>query len=75
MAIKVEYFGYFSDIVGKREAIVNAERARVRDIVDRKILELTGGDFVVLVNGVPSSLDSTVKNGDDVKILPHMGGG
>ncbi|RLE61444.1 MAG: hypothetical protein DRJ35_00450 [Thermoprotei archaeon] len=75
MSIKIMYFGYFSDIVGKKKDIVNAEKARIREIVDKRILKLTGGDFVVLVNGVPSRLDSFVKSGDEVKVLPHMGGG
>lgn len=75
MSIKIMYFGYFSDIVGKKKDVVNVEKAMIRDIVDKRILKLTGGDFVVLVNGIPSRLDSFVKSGDEVKVLPHMGGG
>jgi len=73
--IRVKYLGFFSEIAGGPEAEVDLEEALVRDVVDRRVLEASGGDLVVLVNGVPASLDSKVRSGDTVAVLPHIGGG
>ena len=75
MAIKIFYYGYFMDIVGKRVVSLEIDRARIKNIIDKNVLEKTRGELVILVNGVPSSIDGIVKDGDEVKVLPHMGGG
>ncbi len=73
--IRVKYLGFLPDITGRLEDEVDAREAVVREIVDPRVLEVTGGDLVVLVNGLPSSLDTKVRDGDTVALLPHIGGG
>ena len=73
--IRVKYLGFLPGVTGRAEEEVDAEEATVREIVDPRVLEATGGDLVVLVNGLPSSLDARVRDGDTVALLPHIGGG
>lgn len=76
--MKVVYFGYLSDVAGTREASVSIENrqgVRVREIIDEKVIKLGEGSFIVLVNGNPATLDTLIKSGDTIKVLPHVGGG
>ncbi len=73
--IRVKYLGFFSELAGASEKTFDLAEATVRELVDPRVLEASKGDLVVLVNGLPGSLDSRVRSGDVVAVLPHMGGG
>uniref|UniRef100_A0A7C1PDH7 MoaD/ThiS family protein n=1 Tax=Thermofilum pendens TaxID=2269 RepID=A0A7C1PDH7_THEPE len=78
MSVRVIYLGYLSDLAGTKEEEVvlpESRAALVRSVINARVLSLGEGSFIVLVNGAPASLNSAVKPGDTIKVLPHVGGG
>lgn len=77
MRARVRYYGFFSEITGKEHediAVKSAAGKSVREIVDERLLPFLD-DAIILVNGIAVRPDYRVKAGDEVKILPHVGGG
>ncbi len=73
MMVKVKYIGYLAELVGIREEEIKVEKpVRVREILRIKSdLE----ELIILVNGLPGSLNSLVDRDDVVSVLPVISGG
>jgi len=71
--VKVKYIGYLAELVGIREEEIKVEKpVRVREILRIKSdLE----ELIILVNGLPGSLNSLVDRDDVVSVLPVISGG
>ena len=72
--IKVKYVGYLASIAGVHEEEINAENAKIRELLRLKG-NVTWDEVIILVNGRPAGLDTTVKKGDEVTVLPFTSGG
>jgi len=72
--IKVKYVGYLASIAGVREEEINAEDARIKELLRLKG-NVNWDEVIILVNGRPASLDTRVKSGDEVTVLPFTSGG
>ncbi len=72
--IKVKYVGYLASIAGVREEEINAENARIKELLRLKG-NVNWDEVIILVNGRPASLDTKVKSGDEVTVLPFTSGG
>lgn len=75
--LRVFYYGFFSEITGKEREEVDIEEGAtksVKEIVDPKLSQYLE-NAVILVNGVAVRPDYRVKVGDEVRVLPHIGGG
>lgn len=73
---RIIFFGYLIDLVKEREVVLEiTEPTKVKDVLSRSLSVSQGLDVVVLINDYPATIDSYVKPGDTVKILPHIGGG
>jgi len=73
LMVKVKYIGYLAELVGIREEEIKVEKpVRVREILRIKSdLE----ELIILVNGLPGSLNSLVDRDDVVSVLPVISGG
>ena len=69
--IKVRFFGRFVDQYGDTLE-VQGGRMTVGDLVSAMKIE---GVYLVAVNGEMATLDRSVKDGDEVAIMPKVGGG
>ena len=77
MSVRIVYYGYLSELAGACEVVVAVKEgtgARVRELLAERVSKLEGG-LIVLVNDVPATLDTVVRAGDTIKVLPHIGGG
>lgn len=74
MRIKITAIGYIADIIGSKEFEKTVgEGARVREII--KLPEEIESRIIVLVNDRPVTLDYKIKDGDNITIMPIVGGG
>ncbi len=76
--MRVVYLGYLSDLAGveEEEVVLPGSRASlVRSVISSRVLSLGESAILILVNDMPASLNSPVKPGDTIKVLPHVGGG
>ena len=59
-----------------KPVLLKAERdGTVRSLLDEKGIEYANSHFAVLVDGENSNLDTEVKKGQRVILLPAIGGG
>ncbi|ABL77505.1 MoaD/ThiS family protein [Thermofilum pendens] len=76
MSVRIIFYGFLIDVAKARELTVGVEKpTRLEEILGEGFLAKSGKDLVVLVNDLPATLDTYVRPGDVVKILPHIGGG
>ncbi len=73
--IRVRFLGYFIEHVGRNEITVEVPKARVKDILPKTILSLAEEEAIILVNGVSADMDTVVMEGDEVVVMPPIGGG
>ncbi|MBM4339787.1 MAG: MoaD/ThiS family protein [Deltaproteobacteria bacterium] len=70
---ELKFFGYLSDIVGKRKIEVNLEKPiPLRDLLPPLFPET---NIIILINEKAGSLDSLIKNEDTVALMPILSGG
>ncbi|MFX0097114.1 MAG: MoaD/ThiS family protein [Candidatus Hodarchaeota archaeon] len=71
--VKIKLLGYVASLAKfkKKEIRIN-KRVKVKDLLGVKISE---DRVIVLVNGISSSLETDVDDGDEIVILPIIGGG
>ncbi|MFX0068931.1 MAG: MoaD/ThiS family protein [Promethearchaeota archaeon] len=71
--VKIKLLGYVASLAKfkKKEIQIN-KRVKVKDLLGVKISE---DRVVVLVNGISASLETDVDDGDEIVILPIIGGG
>ncbi len=80
MSIKIRVYGELSAILGV-ELVIDEKEGVVKEIL-KNVLENKGiklkdleQDYVVLVNGKKARMDSKIREGDIISILPIFFGG
>jgi molybdopterin synthase sulfur carrier subunit len=80
MKIKLKYFASFRDMTGKQEESMDVEEGvtvkELRDQVREKYPKIGEREMIlVAVNGVFTSLDKEISEGDEVALFPPVSGG
>ena len=72
---KIRLIGYIAETLGYREKNEKLNKpTRLRDVL--KLPEnISQERLIILVNQLPTSIDTTIKDGDDIVVMPVMGGG
>jgi len=72
--IRIKAIGYIAEVIGARELTIESDRlVKIRELISLpKKLE---SRLIVLINGKPGTLDSLVKSGDRVTLMPTISGG
>jgi molybdopterin converting factor small subunit len=79
--VRVRFFAHYADLVGRSEAAVSLPLpATVGDVLRRVREDLPGGQALperplTAVNLRHVKLDATVRDGDEVALLPPIAGG
>jgi molybdopterin converting factor small subunit len=70
---ELKFFGYLSDIVGRREIEVSLEKPTpLREMLPSSFPET---NIIILINEKAGNLDSLIKNEDTVALMPILSGG
>ncbi|MEZ0346677.1 MAG: MoaD/ThiS family protein [Infirmifilum sp.] len=75
--IRIFYYGFLSELAGKdieEIEISSGSPKKVKDIVDPRVAQIIDR-IIILVNNVSVKPDYVVSENDEVKLLPHIGGG
>ena len=71
--VEVKYIGYIAEKMGTREMKISLKQpVKLKDIVE---VDLSKDRAIVLINQKRGTLDSLIKNGDKVMIMPVVSGG
>ena len=71
--VEVKFIGFIAEKMGAREMKVSlTQPVKLKDIVE---VELSKDRAIVLINQNRGTLDSLIKNGDKVMIMPVVSGG
>ena len=72
---KIKLIGYVAEIFGYREKIIKLEKPlRLAELLSfPKNVETDR--LIILVNGIPATLESIVANEDEILIMQMLGGG
>lgn len=75
--IEIEFLGYFADLTGYKKVTIKMRKGKVKDLLEffPKMLEVPRENIIVLVNGIAAKLETDVKEGDKVAVMPPIGGG
>ena len=72
--VKIKYIGYLAELAGKREEEIKLDKpTKIRELIDLQRVKLE--ELIILVNGLPGSLDSVVSGEDEISVLPVISGG
>ena len=80
MSVKVLFFGMLTEKAGVREAEVEvgAEGIKLGDLIEKlkkDYLKQSTGPLILAVNEVQSDVDTIIKDGDEVALMPPFAGG
>jgi len=71
--VELKFFGYLADIAGARAREVSLDKpVRLREILPAFFPE---ANIIILVNQSAGDLESLIRDGDRVSILPVLSGG
>jgi molybdopterin converting factor small subunit len=71
--VEVKFIGFVAEKMGTQEMNVSLEQPmKLNDIIE---VELSKDRYIVLINQKRGTLDSLIKNGDKVMIMPVVSGG
>jgi len=71
--VEIKFIGFIAEKMGAREMKVSLKRpVKLKDLVE---IELSMDRSIVLINQKRGTLDSLIKNGDRVMIMPVVSGG
>ena len=71
--VEIKFIGFIAEKIGARDMKVSlTQPMKLRDIV---AVDLSEDRAIVLINQNRGTLDSFIKNGDKVKIMPVVSGG
>jgi molybdopterin converting factor small subunit len=71
--VEIKFIGFIAEKMGAREMKVSLKRPlKLKDIVE---VELSKDRAIVLINQTRGTLDSLIKNGDKIIIMPVVSGG
>jgi molybdopterin converting factor small subunit len=70
---EIKFIGFIAEKMGTREMKISLKQpVKLKDIVE---VELSKDRAIVLINQKRATLDSLIKNGDKVMIMPVVSGG
>ncbi|RLE63783.1 MAG: hypothetical protein DRJ38_06760 [Thermoprotei archaeon] len=73
--VKIKYIGYLAELAGRREEEFKINgKVKVKKLIEQRIKKGLE-ELVILVNGLPGSLETLVDDDDIVSILPVISGG
>lgn len=71
--VEIKFIGFIAEKMGTREMKVSlTQPVKLKDIVE---VELSKDRAIVLINQNKGTLNSLIKNGDKVMIMPVVSGG
>ncbi|UCE51233.1 MAG: MoaD/ThiS family protein [Desulfobacterales bacterium] len=71
--VEVKFIGFIAEKMGTQEMNVSLKQPmKLKDIIE---VELSKDRYIVLINQKRGTLDSLIKNGDKVMIMPVVSGG
>ena len=71
--VEVKFIGFIAEKIGAREMKVSlTQPVKLKDMLE---VELSKDRAIVLINQKRATLDSIIKNGDKVMIMPVASGG
>ena len=71
--VEIKFIGFIAEKIGAREMeIPLTQPMKLKDIVE---VDISEDRAIVLINQNRGTLDSLIKNGDKVKIMPVVSGG
>lgn len=71
--VEIKFIGFIAEKMGAREMNISLKQPmKLQDMLE---VELSKDRCIVLINHKRGSLDSLIKNGDQVKIMPVVSGG
>jgi len=71
--VEVKFIGFIAEKMGAREVKVSLKQPlKLKDMLE---VELSEDRCIVLINQKRGTLDSLIKNGDKVMIMPVVSGG
>jgi len=71
--VKIKFIGFIAEKMGAREMKVSlTQPVKLKDMLE---VELSKDRAIVLINQKRATLDSLIKNGDKVMIMPVASGG
>jgi molybdopterin converting factor small subunit len=71
--VEVKFIGFIAEKMGTQAMNVSLKQpTKLRDIIE---VELAKDSSIVLINQKRGTLDSLIKNGDKVMIMPVVSGG
>jgi len=75
--VKIKLIGWIADLAKFKEKEVKIDSfTRVKDLLNiEKIDEIDEERIIVLINGKPATLETEVKDSDQIVVMPVVGGG
>ena len=71
--VEIKFIGFIAEKMGAREMKISLKHpVKLKDIVE---VDLSKDRSIVLINQKRATLDSRIKNGDKVMIMPVVSGG
>ena len=71
--VEIKFIGFIAEKMGAREMKISLKQpVKLKDIVE---VDLSKDRAIVLINQKRGTLDSLIKNGDKVMIMPVVSGG
>lgn len=72
--VKIKALGHIAEIMGSRElTIIVNNKTKIRNLI--KLPSEIESRVIILVNGKPATLDTEVKDEDQITIMPMISGG
>jgi len=74
---KIKLIGWIADLAKFKEKEIKIEfPIKVKELLNiKEIDEIDEERIIVLINGKPATLETKVKNNDNVVVMPVIGGG
>ncbi len=71
--VEIKFIGFIAEKMGTRELEISLKQPmKLKDLIE---VELSKNRSIVLINQKRGTLDSLIKNGDKVMIMPVVSGG
>jgi len=75
--VKIKLIGWIADLAKFKEKEVKIETlTKVKDLLNiEKIDKIDEERIIVLINGKPATLETEIKDSDQIVVMPVIGGG
>jgi len=76
--VKIKLIGYIAEIFGYREKTVKIEKPiQLKELLrsPQKLENIDQERIIILINGAPATLNSTIKDKDEITMMQIVSGG